>query len=108
MRENMKDVPSSEVRGKVRHDLGGIEGTQHTVYELLLGWTCANSNGVCEEVSLVPGDLGYGIEAKRSTVDWGQRVLTGSTAYSWPTSFSSCSTEVEVIAVCGLKEKSES
>ncbi len=37
---------------------------RHTVYELLFGCLCTDANGICEEVSLVPTNLGLQIEAK--------------------------------------------
>ena len=57
-----------------------ITREKNAIYKLPVGCFRANSNGICEEVSLAPAGLGHGIkEAKRPTVDRGQHVLVGST-----------------------------
>lgn len=56
-KEERGDVPSSKVsRRRVRADTR--EGINRTVYELLFGRLCADANGIGEEVSLVPANLG--------------------------------------------------
>jgi hypothetical protein len=49
-------------------DLGREREQSHTVYEWLFGRLCAYANGIGEEVTLVPTDLGdnLGIEEKSS------------------------------------------
>ena len=58
--EEAEDVPSSGVRWeRVRATpRRNRRGAAFTVYELLFGRLCANSDCVCEEVSLVPAGLG--------------------------------------------------
>jgi len=63
--EDRGDIPSSGVsRRRVR--ARERESRNRTVYELIFGRLCADTNGIGEEVSLVPASLGddLGIEGR--------------------------------------------
>jgi hypothetical protein len=59
--------------GKKCQRLQTERGSKLTIHELLFIRLCANSNGVCKEVSFVPARLSRGEEAKISIYD----ILTG-------------------------------
>lgn len=66
--EERREVPSSEVSRRRVRVRKREQKPYRTVYEWLFGRLCPDANGIGEEVSLVPADLGdgLGIEEKSS------------------------------------------